>query len=132
MKLAPASTRLSQKILALLTGLTFLIYGILCVTRWEYLEGLYHLAAIASLIGGIALPIIYWRPAPKVLRIVCHILLFIAVVSPLDALAFFLVMRPPLRFVEWMEYVTPILLLIAFFLEPYLAKLFSKKDQDSA
>jgi predicted DCC family thiol-disulfide oxidoreductase YuxK len=113
----------TQQILATLTGLAFLYYGISSLPRWQYLENWDPWAIVAALVGGPLLALAYLLKMRRIFRVTGKILVVLAAASPLAAIGTFIAMRVPLAWTEWFELSNPVLLLLLLLTQPLFSRI---------
>jgi len=112
-----------------LAGALFFFYGAGHVMRLSELSGWYPWAVVACLLGGLFLLITLLPAADSsLLRLSGRGLILLGSASPLDALAFFLIMRIPLAWWEWLEFTLPPGALLLLFLEPPVYRVFRRQS----
>jgi len=109
---APSLVSKSRRGVGFVPGISFMVLAGINLSRWSHLEGWYHWATISAFLGGLLLT------ADESLslklphcRLVIHVLLAFGVLLPLDALAFFTVMRIAMDGTDYLTFCPPPILL---------------------
>lgn len=112
-----------RRSIALAAGISFLILAATNLLRWEALEGWYRWSTVSGLLGGLFLlattsGVIRFPHS----RLLIHPLLTFGVLLPLDALAFFIVMRIPMDWMDWLEFAHAPALLMAWWMTLFFTR----------
>jgi len=91
------------------TSLSFFVYCGFVLTRWSQLDIWYQLFAAAAFVGALLLLLRLLRPdyLPRWTTPVTILLLVSGAIGPIDACAFFVIMRVPFDGMDILQFVLP-------------------------
>ncbi|MEO0452621.1 MAG: hypothetical protein AAFY98_00610 [Verrucomicrobiota bacterium] len=113
--------------------IAFLIYAIPAIARWESLDTWYRLFTLSALLGALFLGMsLALGPERKRLHWFALIFLLIGVAGPIDAIAFFLIMRIPIGWIDYFQFALPPAALTYYLLMLALSRYMSHQPKTSS